>query len=119
MRICSVLTDQALIRSSEYSKNQQNDRLGSIIEFTAGVVFIATPHNGSDATPLARLVAHAAEVAWRKPNKKLVNDLAKDSDVLEAQRSSFASVSRHMPIRCVYEELPIMGLLVSIPDKVF
>jgi hypothetical protein len=80
------------------------------------VVFIATPHNGSEAAPLAKLVANAAEAgeageaAWT--NKKLFNNLSQDSDVLEAQRGSFASVSQSLPIRCIYEELPTMGLMV-------
>lgn len=81
------------------------------------MVFIATPHNGSEAAPLAKLVANAAEAAWRRPNKKLFKNLSQDSDVLEAQRGSFASVSQSLPIRCIYEELPTMGLMVRRPDS--
>ncbi|KAG4432473.1 hypothetical protein IFR05_012039 [Cadophora sp. M221] len=106
---------KTLIRSSEYLKNEQNPRLGAIIESTAGVVFIATPHNGSEAAPLAKLVANAAEAAWRRPNKKLLRNLSQESDVLEAQRGSFASVSRELQIRCIYEELPTMGFMI-VPE---
>jgi hypothetical protein len=93
-------------------QTEQNPTLGAIIESTTGVVFIATPHNGSEAAPLAKLVANAAEAEWSRLNKKLLHNLSQESDVLEAQRSSFASVSRDLQIRCVYEEMPTMGFMV-------
>jgi hypothetical protein len=54
-------------------------------------------------------------LAWKQPNDKLLKSLKDDSDVLEQQISAFSSVSKNMPLVCVYEELPMLGLgLVSI-----
>jgi hypothetical protein len=46
-------------------------------------------------------------LAWKQPNDKLLKSLKDDSDVLEQQISAFSSVSKNMPLVCVYEELPM------------
>lgn len=63
---------------------------------TAGVVFLRTPHRRSDKTGLAEVAKNIAKVALRRPNEKLVRNLAEDSDVLERQRKSFASISERI-----------------------
>jgi hypothetical protein len=60
---------------------------------------MGTPHRGSSAADFADIVATIAKVAfWQHPNKKLVKALTKDSDLLERNRKSFASISAHLPI---------------------
>lgn len=92
---------EALIRSSEYLNNQQDLSLGSIFKFTSGVVFLGTPHRGSEKTGLGQIVAKIAVLALRQPNDKLLKNLEKDSDVLERQRRSFASISENFPVVCL------------------
>jgi hypothetical protein len=104
---------QALIKSSEHLKHNRNKAHGSIYSCTAGVVFLGTPHRGSDQVGLAKLVSNVAKVAFRQPNDKLVHNLAEDSDVLERQRDSFTTISKDMPIVCLFEELPTGIGLVS------
>ena len=99
-------TLQALIRSSEYFHNKQNERLGTIYNSTYGVVFLGTPHRGSDKAGLGHLVAGIAKVTLRQPNPHLLRSLEQDSDVLEHQRASFASVSSTISLVCLYEEEP-------------
>ncbi len=84
---------KALIRSSEYLNNRQDLGRGAIYNCTNGVVFLGTPHRGSDQTGFADIVSRIAKVAWRQPSHHLVRNLEVDSDVLERQRKSFASIS--------------------------
>jgi len=104
---------QALIKSSQHLKNNRNKAHGSIYSCTAGVVFLGTPHRGSDKVGLAKLVLNVAKVAFRQPNNSLVHNLDEDSDVLERQRDSFTSISKDMPLVCLFEELPTGIGLVS------
>ena len=52
-------------------------------------------------------------MAFRQPNNNLVHNLDEDSDVLERQRDSFTSISKNMPLVCLFEELPTGIGLVS------
>ncbi|TIA28946.1 hypothetical protein D6C78_10492 [Aureobasidium pullulans] len=86
--------------------------LGSIGESTLGVIFLATPHRGSDKVRFADVIYKAAKLTGNLPNDHLLNALRKDSDVLEAQRASFATISKEMPIKCIYEELATMRHMI-------
>lgn len=105
---------QALIRSNEYSSKDQDPQLGAILKQTLGVIFMATPHRGSDAAKLGDIVCKAAKLTWVDPNPHLLDTLKEDSDVLEAQRASFATISNDMPLKCLYEELTTKRHLVSV-----
>jgi hypothetical protein len=77
-------------------------------------VFMGTPHWGSSHAKLAELVANIAKVAfWQHPNRKLVKALMQDSDLLERNRKSFASVSEKLRIGSFFEEkgFGTMGLV--------
>lgn len=78
------------------------------------MIFLATPHRGSDTVRFADVIYRAAKLTGNLPNEHLLNALRKDSDVLEAQRASFATISKDMPIKCIYEELATMRHMVSI-----
>ena len=88
--------------------------LGAIYRSTVGVVFLGTPHRGSDKVGLAQIVQEVAKLALRKPNEKLLKNLERESDVLEHQRKSFASVSEKMSLRCLFEEKPTGIGIVSL-----
>lgn len=88
--------------------------LGAIYRSTVGVVFLGTPHRGSDKAGLAQIVQEVAKLALRKPNEKLLKNLERESDVLEHQRKSFASVSEKMSLRCLFEEKPTGIGIVSL-----
>ena len=56
------------------------------------------------------MITKVANVALHQPNRKLVKILRQDSDVLEGQRSSFSAISRDLPVACVFETLPMVGI---------
>ena len=106
---------QALIKSAECLHTGQNFNLGCVYKYTRGLLFLGTPHRGSEQTGFADIIAKIASVALRQPNKNLIEVLRKDSDVLEGQRSSFSAISKDLPVACIYETVPIMGIgMVSL-----
>jgi hypothetical protein len=82
----------------------QDAQLGAILKNTLGVIFLATPHRGSDAAALGDMVCKAAKLTWIGPNPHLLDNLKTDSVVLESQRASFSTISKEMPLKCIYEE---------------
>lgn len=78
-------------------------------------MFLGTPHRGSDKESLAGVVARLAHLAYRKPNRQLLETLARDSHILESQRGAFDSISNDIPIFCFYEEIPTAIGMVSFP----
>ncbi|PMD40433.1 hypothetical protein L207DRAFT_633459 [Hyaloscypha variabilis F] len=110
-----IVIKEALVRSSEMQKNGQNPTLGAIYTCTSGVVFLGTPHRGSDKIGLAQVVSSIAKLALRQPNDKVLRNLAEDSDILERQRESFTTISSKMPLVCLHEELPT-GIGIIVPQ---
>ena len=100
---------------SEHLKNNRNKAHGSIYSCTAGVVFLGTPHRGSDKVGLVWQNWFQMLEKWRfvSPTTTWCIILTKTSDVLERQRDSFTSISKDMPLVCLFEELPTGIGLVS------
>ncbi|KFZ04693.1 hypothetical protein V501_09060 [Pseudogymnoascus sp. VKM F-4519 (FW-2642)] len=98
--------DKALIKSAAYQSHGRHPSLGEIYHNTKGVIFLGTPHRGSDKTDFANIIANVAKVSFRQPNKQLVGVLSPDSDVLENQREQFTTITQNTPIVCIREELP-------------
>lgn len=80
---------------------------------TLGVVFLGTPHRGSDKAGIATVKAAVARLSLRPSRNKLLSTLKQDSDILEAQRQDFTRISTKMDLVCVYEELRTDGFEVS------
>lgn len=113
-----ILTDdKALIKSAAYQSHVRHLSLGSIYHHTKGVIFLGTPHRGSDKTDLANIIASVAKFSLRQPNKRLVRALSRDSDVLENQREQFTTITRETPIICIREELPTAIGMVSNENR--
>jgi len=114
-----LVIKEALIRSSEYHFNEQDEDLGSVYACTKGVVFLGTPHRGSELTPYGHIVAKVAKLLLRQPNERLISLLENESPILERQRRSFASISKDMGLACVIEELATPLGIVSHPTALY
>ncbi|KAI5790603.1 P-loop containing nucleoside triphosphate hydrolase protein, partial [Peziza echinospora] len=94
-----ILVKQALIISSQ-SHAQHNEKLRSIITSTYGIMFMGTPHTGSD---LARWGSVAESIISRMipkaivdTNPNLIKTLGRNSEVLQNITSGFVSIqSKH------------------------
>ncbi|MCJ1401268.1 hypothetical protein MMC11_004480 [Xylographa trunciseda] len=109
-----LVIKEALLRSAECWETKQHPRLGSLQKYTKGVIFLGTPHRGSDKAHLAQTLSSIVSVV-KKPNEKLQRTLDLDSDVLERQRISFAAQFKDLPTVCFFEEHPTpeLGIVVS------
>ena len=86
--------------------HKENPELGMIYRYTAGVVFMGTPHRGSDKVQLADMLVLAAKVTWRKPNDELLNALRSNASVLNQQRANFTTIMDGFSVVCLYESQP-------------
>ncbi|KAI9778144.1 MAG: hypothetical protein M1839_008353 [Geoglossum umbratile] len=109
-----LVIKQALIKSAGYNSHGRHPTLGEIYASTKGVIFLGTPHRGSDKEGLGEVVSKVAKFSFRQPNEQLLQTLRPDSHILENQRDQFTTISKDLPIVCIREELPTaIGMIVS------
>ena len=95
--------------------HKETPELGMIYRYTAGVVFMGTPHRGSDKVQLADMLVLAARVTWRKPNDALVNSLRSNACALNQQRANFTTIMDGFSVVCLYESSPTSIGMVRQP----
>ncbi|KAH7129973.1 hypothetical protein B0J13DRAFT_627109 [Dactylonectria estremocensis] len=88
-----------------------------ILQATAGIVFLGTPHRGSDLVPWAMLLSNLVGVAsmGRSIRKELLRSLNKDSDMLMEISSQFLQRATLLKIMSFVEqqvESPLTTLVV-------
>lgn len=91
--------------------------LQTIQAFTAGIIFMGTPHSGSALAHSAERLAKLLGVVMTT-NPKIIRVLRKDSEVLARIQNEFHSLIRTrlqdplsaIEITCFYEELPLPGI---------
>ena len=88
---------------------------------TIGVVFLGTPHRGSDLTPFATIVANILKAGGKRVNREILQLLNRDSEVLADVEESYAEWLRknkgRFDLTCFFEELelPAVGMVSSLP----
>jgi len=105
---------QALIRAQSYGSTHQDDKLGLIHSCTKGVVFLGTPHRGSDKKGLIDIVSGIMKLSMHNANTQLLASLLPESQFLEEQRDLFNGVGKDFPLKCLFEEYPTNGGMVSL-----
>src|SRR4051794_2103562 len=81
-----LVIKQALIKSAGYNSHGRHPTLGEIYANTKGVIFLGTPHRGSDKEGLGEVVSKIAKFSFRQPNEQLLQTLKPVSHILENQR---------------------------------
>ena len=102
------MVQKALLHSDESSEVLYND----IVDSTAGVIFMGTPHRGSTWARWGSLGADFAHVV-KDTNQAIVKLLRPDSEILFQLRDSFIKLiirrakqdRRALKIKCYFEEL--------------
>ncbi|KAK7531761.1 uncharacterized protein J3D65DRAFT_606826 [Phyllosticta citribraziliensis] len=87
---------QSLQRSSETSERK-------VLARTAGIVFLATPHHGSDFAKWANYFQAIFVIAQRAPNKNLIEVLTPDAAQLKDLGDGFNCVAKAIRKYCCYE----------------
>jgi hypothetical protein len=85
--------------------------LTNIFSSSRGIIFLGTPHRGSDSASLSKVVASVARVALPNTNLDLIRNLKRDSQTLDRIRDSFSRMlDKHsLSVWSFVEELPIKG----------
>ncbi|KAK8098705.1 uncharacterized protein PG998_011946 [Apiospora kogelbergensis] len=107
-----LLVKQMLIKAAAYQQNGRHESLGSPFLHTAGIIFMGTPHHGSDQQPYGSLLAKIAKFCLLPSNTVLLDILHRDSEVLCNQRDEFVTISNKYDVVCFYEELKTSGVTV-------
>jgi pimeloyl-ACP methyl ester carboxylesterase len=102
-----LVTETAIARS----RHNAFEHIRQIEMHTVGIIFMGTPHFGSDAAKWATFAARSIN-AVKRTNINIVEVLKPDSEMLETIQRNFQSILRqrideHRPIEitCFYEEL--------------
>lgn len=81
-----IIVKAALNKSSA----TQGTRLKDIAPATFGVCFLGTPHRGSTSASLGKIAFEITKAATRHPNTRLLQDLERNSEILDQVGHSFA-----------------------------
>ena len=79
------------------------DRYGHIERSTQSILFLATPHGGSRAANLGKLLSNIATLAFQRPSKQLLQALKIDSGLLTELSEAFRLVHPSINIVSFYE----------------
>ena len=107
------------------SRGSAERHIRQIAHCVAGIIFLGTPHHGSDLAAWGKLGTNIARIA-QQPNSCLVAVLKPGSETLASVQNSFHNLLRlrknegtEIDITCFYEELafPVIGMVkCSNPD---
>ena len=72
---------------------------------TYGIIFLGTPHQGTDGVDLAMLLLQIQSF-YSKTNDKVLKHLQRDSELLQALTSQYAAISGRFDTKFCYEVYP-------------
>ncbi|OIW33004.1 hypothetical protein CONLIGDRAFT_570241, partial [Coniochaeta ligniaria NRRL 30616] len=89
-----------------------------ISQHTQGVVFMGTPHRGSDLAKWGSLLATVAKVAFLSPKKEFLDNLHKNRKELIELSEDFIKIAAKYAFKSFYEENRVKGVTASqVVDK--
>ena len=89
--------------------------LKEILPATYGIIFLGTPHRGSEIATLARMAQEITKIMWKRPNTAVLRTLEVDSEALDRVGRAFSQILVEHPLRIhsFREEHPTNGIMVS------
>ena len=95
------------------SKNEST-HLNEILPAAKGVIFLGTPHHGSDMASLGKIAAEMSRIFIQNPNVQVLRALESNSEILERISRSFGQVlySGQLNVHSFQEELETKGVKV-------
>lgn len=85
-----------------------------VLPSTIGVIFLGTPHHGSESATLGKIAFETSRLIWKKPNMQILRSLERDSEVLERISKSFGYLlaNGRIKVHSFREELPSKGMMI-------
>ncbi|KFX87806.1 hypothetical protein V490_08006 [Pseudogymnoascus sp. VKM F-3557] len=97
-----------------------DQRLKKLFQSTRGIIFMGTPHAGSDLAELGYKLAKALNIV-RKTNSAILRPLQLDSEELTTVQQQFQQLAHNhrdnLNIFCFFEEKAVVGLGVIVPER--
>ena len=113
-----LVIKQALITAREHENTMsEDDNYASIIRNTVGIIFLGTPHKGSDQAKWDGIATNLAKVLKKEHNDTIVNALSRGSSALEGLQSSFAGISDRFSYSTFSEEREYPGIGKIVDDE--
>ena len=88
--------------------------INAVLPATIGVMFLGTPHHGSRAASLGKMMFEVSKIFLKKPNLQILRGLENNSEILERISRSFGQIlsSGRIKVHSFREELPTHGVMV-------
>ncbi|KAJ9496115.1 hypothetical protein H2202_008361 [Exophiala xenobiotica] len=106
-----IVVKQALFQARLESRYQ------SIKDATIGLIFLGTPHRGSDKATYGKVLANVVQCISHKPPARLLSALQTNSDVLLQLTTNFRFQLPDYEVYSFFELRPIKGLSSLIVEK--
>ncbi|KAK3346683.1 hypothetical protein B0T25DRAFT_283996 [Lasiosphaeria hispida] len=116
-----IVLKRALLYSNDVRAHHQED-LRSVFVSTFGIVFLGTPHNGSNLAAWGRILQHMSDVVvprrFFETEPVLLKTLKKDSETLQSINNHFLDIYQRFMIHMVHENhtTDIKGTKVFVVD---
>ena len=102
--MCSQWTCQALLHATHIATPSHLNHLRVFSLSTYGIIFLGTPHQGTDVAKFAQLSLRALSVI-KPTNMKVLQHLLPSSEVLQNQLTQYASIAGNFDTKFYYETL--------------
>ena len=88
--------------------------LKKILPTTTGVIFLGTPHRGSQMASLGRVAFESSKNLLQDPNIEVLRGLERNSEILERISTSFGQIlaTGCLKVHSFREELDIKGISI-------
>ncbi len=88
--------------------------INTVLPATIGVMFLGTPHHGSRAASLGKMMFEVSKIFFKKPNLQILRGLENNSEILERISRNFGQIlsSGRIKVHSFREELPTHGVMV-------
>ena len=93
--------------------NTPKSRFEDIKTATFGIIFLGTPHRGSPQANMGQIIVNLAKIAFKKPQKQLLETLKQDSYELDTLSEEFSNLHSALKIVSCYEQKETEIAIVS------
>jgi hypothetical protein len=118
-KLLLITRRKALIQSNSATKAHLHDHKAIHLS-TYGIIFLGTPHQGVEGVNLALIILGIQSI-YSQTKTSILKHLQRDSEFLQSQLSTYASISGNFDTKFFYEAYPtqIIGGARSIVSLEF
>ncbi|KAK7442578.1 hypothetical protein Landi51_09484 [Colletotrichum acutatum] len=121
--VCQAYCHVNLILRQALARAYTREHLKEVLEATRGILFLGTPHHGSALAVWAERLGKSVGVL-KQTNTEILGVLRPESEVLAEIQDNFHNMTQSqtqegvgtIQITCFYEELPLPGIGLVVPQ---